>query len=225
MSRDASEQVTPATDARPSQVSRRNAAHAHLAIGHVRAQLPPFDRAHPPPRDARIAAADFGAWLTGRFEQIWPLRHEAELVDAGEADFSSTTLVHRLAEAARRAAAGRAGEEAVLAFAYLHTLGVRPLDFMCCPGREHAFVVIGRTPPAAAREAQLARAKELGLTIPNAAGVLLRPEDWGAEAVVCDPHQGVVYTQPELLKSDHYDEYHPCESQLFAPPARAAELD
>jgi hypothetical protein len=222
MSRDAPEQDTAA--ARPSQVSRRNAAHAHLAIGHVRSQLPPFDRAHPPPRDPRIAAADFGAWLAGRFEQIWPLRHEAELADAGEADFSPTTLVHRLAEAVRRAAAGRAGEEAVLAFAYLHTLGVRPLDFMCCPGREHAFVVIGRTPPAVLRDAELRRRSEDHL-VSGAARVLLRPEDWGAEAVVCDPHQGVVYTQPELLKSDHYDEYHPCESQLFAPPAHVADLD
>jgi hypothetical protein len=208
----------------PSRVSRQNAGHAYMAIAHVRAQLPLVDRHRPLPRDPGVTGNEVGAWLSGRFEQIWPIRAASELEAGAEDDVTTTALVHRLADAARRARAGRAGEAAALAFAYLHALGVRPLDFMCCPGRERAFVVIGRRPPAP-KPTDAPPDAEAPVVVegPHAAESRSSAESWGPDAVLCDPHDGVVYTQPELVKSDAYFQYQPCESELSAPAARHAD--
>lgn len=72
--------------------------------------------------------------------------------------------VRLVAEGAKKNKCGNCGENSALAFMWLYDQGVRPLDWMNLGSADHAFVVIGRKPGAAANW-----------------------QAWGKDAVVCDP--------------------------------------
>ena len=71
--------------------------------------------------------------------------------------------VRLMAEGAKKNKCGNCGENSALAFMWLYDQGVRPLDWMNLGAADHAFVVIGRKPGAAANW-----------------------KAWGRDAVVCD---------------------------------------
>jgi len=215
--------VAPIDNLLPSRVARRNQALAYQAIRHVRRQLEVRNLEHPTRDPMHVGREDFSAWLLGRFEQIWAIGHESGRIQQAEEHWSSNTVSHRLAHLAR---GNRAGAQAALAFSYLLSLAARPLDFMHVPGREHSFVLIGRDDPLHQRAATEADGEPAGTLFTPAAGrVDLKPEEWGADAVVCDPVLGVVYRQVELINTDYYYDYYPAESQLRALIVQEAAFD
>lgn len=225
---------TTPDDLLPSRAARRNLAFAYQAIRRVRLVLPLRKLEQPTPtglqpeqvRSAHVTREDFGRWLIGRHEQVWAIEHEWAVVQHGGDDWTTSALIHRLARAAERSASGDAGEQAAVAFAFLSSLGVRPLDFMHTPGRAHAFVVIGRAEPQPERPASEHDDQPDGMfEAPRAAVTELRPETWGKDAVVCDPYRGVAYRQPELMNTEYYYDYYPCESQLHVPVGQDQAVD
>jgi hypothetical protein len=210
----------------PSRVGRRNQALAYQTIRHVRRMMEVRAVENPDARALQVSREAFPSWVLGRFEEVWPIWHESERVQQGETDWPNYTLVHRLARLADVTRGNSAGEQAALAFSYLLSLGIRPLDFMHAPGRDHAFVVIGRDDPVKARAAS-DEDEERGavMTAPDAARHELRPETWGVDAVVCDPYHGVVCRQVELLNTEYFHDYYPSESQLRAPVVQEPAFD
>lgn len=87
-----------------------------------------------------------------------------------------------LARYAKAFGGGNCGEQAAVAFVFLHYMGVGPIDIMSRVHADHQFVVIGRT------------------------GLPQKPLEWGLHAVVCDPwmkkaypaHQIGVYMAPNV---------------------------
>ncbi len=204
----------------PSRASHKNFAAAHQAIRHVRRQLPRRDASRRLQPKLDVDRDGFPLWITGRLEQLWVLKGEAEMLQESVADLPLGTRTHRLANMAIRHGSGTAAEQALVAFAYLFQLGIRPLDYMHASGREHAFVVIGRVPVATdgSREhKRVDRGVEIMLA-PDEAIAELKPETWGKDAVVCDPYRGVAYRQVELVNTEYYYDYYPSESLLFVPP-------
>ena len=90
--------------------------------------------------------------------EIARMRRDVELLQGD-------TPIHRLVAMAKVARAGNCGEQAMLAFQFLKSRGVSPLDIMNFTDGDHAWVVIGRD----------ANADEDDW------------DEWGAAAVVCDP--------------------------------------
>lgn len=214
-------------DLLPSRASHKNFAAAQQAIRHVRRQLPRRDANQRLQPRLDVDRNRFPMWITGRLEQLWVLNVESEMVQQSIADWPMSTRTHRLANEAMRNGGGSAAEQAIVAFAYLLQLGIRPLDYMHTSGREHAFVVIGRVPPVmdGLREHKNDdQGVEIMLT-PNEAIVEIKPETWGVDAVVCDPHRGVSYRQVELINTEYYYDYYPAESQLYVPAMNDAVFD
>jgi hypothetical protein len=200
---------------------------AQQAIRYVRSKLPrrvSYRRSQP---GLDVDRNGFPRWIHGRLGQIWQITGESEMVQQRHADWPTESLAHRLAREAEANGMGTPAEQAVVAFAYLMRLGLRPLDYMHNPGREHAFVVVGRTSPV--QDGERGHVEDDG-----GEGVLLTvkeqvheitPETWGPDAVVCDPWNGVAYRKLELINTEYYYDYYPSESQLNVPPAAVAAYD
>ncbi len=203
----------------PSQEGRANLAQAQQAIRYVQQHLAPrqLHRRRQPQLD--VGREQFSQWLIGRLEQVWMVVPESEIPTEPIDEWPTTALVHRLARVAEESGAGQSGDHALVAFAYLLQRGVRPLHFMHAVGREHAFVVIGRTAPEPVVEGDDQGDDPFGnlLVTPSLSESGLEPESWGADAAICDPWSGVAYRQPELIKSEYYHDYFPAEAQLHAP--------
>jgi hypothetical protein len=116
-----------------------------------------------------------------------------------------TTLasILHIGEAARINGAGNCGECAALAFSYLYRRDILPLDYVSYTRADHAWIVIGR--PAGTD--------------------IRRPEEWGAQPVICDPwaafdgHPGVTtMTQYD----NRYDTFY-VRLTVRAEKTRAAE--
>jgi hypothetical protein len=210
-------------DLRSSRVTFKNQALAYEAIREVRRVMPVRSLEHPNMRPLQMDRGEYPRWMLGRFEQVWRVAHESERVEQREDENASFTIAHRLA---RLSSESRAGAQATLAFAYLLSHGVRPLDYMHVAGREQAFVLIGRADPVSALTAtEQDDERTAHVTMPSAGRAEIRPESWGADAVVCDPYRGLALRLEEILRSEYYDEYHPAESQLRVPLVHEAALD
>jgi hypothetical protein len=99
------------------------------------------------------------------------------------ADLSSLgpkAYIHRIAEILKTTGCGNCGEQSALAFTYLEENSVKPLDWMCRANGDHAFVVIGRD-------------KHVSEANYN---------DWGKDAVVCDPWKGEAFPASETGKKN-----------------------
>ncbi|PYN24475.1 MAG: hypothetical protein DMD99_10865 [Candidatus Rokuibacteriota bacterium] len=73
-----------------------------------------------------------------------------------------------LAEAGKRGMSGNCSEMAAIAFLFLSDRGIRPLDYMCFNGKDHAFVILGR--PAGSIAGDFS--------------------SWADKSVACDPLRG-----------------------------------
>jgi hypothetical protein len=211
----------------PSRTAQKNFTAAQQALRYVHAQLPRRERYRRRQPQLDVDRRGFPLWILGRLEQIWQITGESEAVQHSIADTPMELLAHRLAREAEQRGMGSPAERAIVAFAYLMRLGLRPLDYMHTSGREHAFVVIGRTPPVADGHREHLEDEQRGEipTAPEASVIELTPEAWGVDAVVCDPWRGVTYRQVELVNTEYYYDYYPCESQLHVPPTAEAAFD
>jgi len=214
-------------DALPSRAAHKNMMAAQQAIRYVRSNLPRSEiyRRQQPVLD--VDRNGFPRWLVGRLDQIWQITGESEMVQHSIADWPTEALAHRLARAAERTGIGSAAEQAVVAFCYLMRLGLRPLDYMHGPGREHAFVVVGRIPPVG--DGERGHVEDEGgegvLVTTKEPMVEILPETWGPDAVVCDPWRGITCRQNEIVNTEYYYDYYPAESQLHVPPTAVAAYD
>ena len=114
----------------------------------------------------------------GDFIRIWPLicvRYER-----GKSTSSSSarewTWIHTLASRARHFQCGNCAEHAAVAFVFLQTRGIIPIDYMEGQNVDHAFVVIGR----------------------EQNGKKSHWTTWGPNAVVCDPWAGKCFPAKEI---------------------------
>jgi hypothetical protein len=71
---------------------------------------------------------------------------------------------------------------AAIAFLFLRDRGVRPLDFMCFNGKDHAFVILGR--PASSTAGDFS--------------------SWAEQSVACDPLRGDSGIATQLSVWWHY---------------------
>lgn len=72
------------------------------------------------------------------------LLRENEEVAKLPPDASYEKKIEILAEAGTRGLSGNCSEMAAIAFLFLRDRGIRPLDYMCFNGKDHAFVILGR---------------------------------------------------------------------------------
>ncbi|WP_435235035.1 hypothetical protein ACR30L_14905 [Psychromonas sp. PT13] len=89
--------------------------------------------------------------------------------------------LEQLREMARRAliaGCGNCGEQAAIAFFWLHDRKVAPLEYMTRTNADHAFVVIGRKLDSS----------------------FDKPLEWGENCIICDPWAGKVYTIRNVSK-------------------------
>jgi hypothetical protein len=114
----------------------------------------------------------------------------------------NTAYVLRMAESAIRAGAGNCREYCAVAFRYLYTRNILPLDFVSYTRADHAFLVLGRP------------AKRVG--DPNRPTDIRWFEYWGPDPVICDPwvgHQGEPMVTTMADYKARYDADH-VESKL-----------
>ncbi len=208
----------------PSRAAQKNHTAAQQAIRHVRGQLPrraAYRRLQPA---LDVDRNHFPHWILGRLDQVWRLTGELEGTQQGLSDRPTELLAYRLAREAVKTGTGTAAEQAIIAFAYLMHVGVRPLDFMHSTGREHVFVLVGRMPPSSVTHDPTSERKR-DASVTTDPVIEITPEMWGADAVVCDPARGVIHRQGELINTEYYYDYYPSESQLHIPPAAGAAFD
>lgn len=107
--------------------------------------------------------------------------------EPGDGNLVMPLIIRSTAAKAAELGCGNCGEQAAIAFEFLKSKSVRPMDYMVFkePG-DHAFVVIGRTGESPADDYK----------------------SWGPEAVVCDPWDGKAFVASDvplkMLKQGRY---------------------
>jgi hypothetical protein len=105
----------------------------------------------------------------------------------------NTAYVFRIAESAIRAGAGNCGEYCAVAFRYLYTRNILPLDFVSYTRGDHAFLVLGR--PA------------YRVDKPDKPTDIKWFEYWGPDPVICDPWVGLQGEPIVTTMADYKERY------------------
>jgi hypothetical protein len=88
--------------------------------------------------------------------------------------------VQDIAAATKRSGYGNCMEQSALAFVLLYESGVRPINLMEVENGDHAFTIIG--------------------ILPDKAAFAAYPQNWGPDAVVCDPWAKAWYPASEIRR-------------------------
>jgi hypothetical protein len=142
-----------------------NLAHARLAVIYVMAQMK-VGAANKARDLARSIGGSVLCVMASRSVNIGMTRQDP-----------IPKWIRERAAVAERAECGNCGEQAAIAFMFLHEhLRARPLDYMARTNRDHAFVVVGRIRHSRAGDYTT----------------------WGTDAAVCDPWDNKSYAATDI---------------------------